>query len=83
MSLLTGEPRSATVVAAGDVTVLEIGAEIFREYVTNNPEVIDPIAAAAAGRRRELEESRAAATVTASEARKSLADRMRRFFGLA
>ena len=30
MSLLTGEPRSATVLAAGDVSVIEIGAELFR-----------------------------------------------------
>ena len=30
MSLLTGEPRSATVLAVGDVTVVEIGAELFR-----------------------------------------------------
>ena len=30
MSLLTGEPRSATVLAVGDVIVVEIGAELFR-----------------------------------------------------
>src|SRR4029079_19504717 len=30
MSLLTGEPRSATVLATGDVAVVEIDAELFR-----------------------------------------------------
>jgi small-conductance mechanosensitive channel/CRP-like cAMP-binding protein len=82
MSLLTGEPRSATVSAAGDCTVLEIKAMAFREYVTTHPEIIDHLAAAAAGRRRELDQSRAAAAVASPEARRSLADRMRRFFGL-
>src|SRR5829696_7756395 len=30
MSLLTGDPRTATVLAAGDTVVVEIGAELFR-----------------------------------------------------
>ena len=82
MSLLTGEPRSATVVAAGDCTVLEISGDAFREYVTMHPEVIEHLAAAAVERRRELDQSRAAAALSVPEARVSLAHRMRRFFGL-
>ena len=82
MSLLTGEPRSATVSAAGDSTVLEISGEAFKDYVVGHPEVIDHLASAAAERRRELDQSRAAAAVSTPEARLSLADRMRRFFGL-
>ena len=49
MSLLTGEPRTATVVARGDCTVLEIGADAFRAYVKSHPDVIDR---ARRGRRR-------------------------------
>lgn len=82
MSLLTGEPRTATVTARGDCTVLEISAEVFREYVTGHPEVIDHLASAAATRRRELDESRAAAATSNKETKLSLATRMRRFFGL-
>ncbi len=82
MSLLTGEPRSATVVARDDCTVLEIGAEAFKAYVTSHPDVIEQLAQVAAGRRRKLDETRAAAA-NAGEAHRSLADRMRRFFGLA
>jgi len=82
MSLLTGEPRSATVSAAGDCTVLEIRAEAFKEYVTAHPEIIEHLAAASAERRRELDQSRAAAAVASPEAHLSIADRMRRFFGL-
>jgi small-conductance mechanosensitive channel len=83
MSLLTGEPRSATVAATGDCTVLEITGDAFKEYVTAHPEVIDHLAGAAADRRRELDQSRAAVAATSHETRLSLADRMRRFFGLA
>jgi small-conductance mechanosensitive channel/CRP-like cAMP-binding protein len=82
MSLLTGEPRSATVTAAGDCRVLEIGAEVVKRYVTDHPDVIDDVAAAAAARRRELDRSRGAAVVTTADAGQSLAARMRRFFGL-
>ena len=82
MSLLTGEPRSATVSARGDCRVLEIGADVFKKYVTEHPDVIDDVAGAAAERRRELDQSRGAATVNAAEARVTLAARMRRFFGL-
>jgi small-conductance mechanosensitive channel len=82
MSLLTGEPRTATVVARGDVVVLEIAGAAFRAYVTRQPAVIDQIAAAAAERRRELDASRQAAVHDQPASRQSLAARMRRFFGL-
>jgi small-conductance mechanosensitive channel/CRP-like cAMP-binding protein len=80
MSLLTGEPRSATVIARGDCTVIEIRADAFRSYVTRHPEIVDRLAEAAAGRRRELEAvSRAAATTTATQP-VTLARRIREFF---
>ena len=82
MSLMTGEPRTATVVARGDCTVLEIGADAFRSYVQARPEVIDQLASAATARRRELEHSRAVPTSVATVTSISLAERMRRFFGL-
>ena len=82
MSLLTGEPRSATVSARGDCRVLEISAHAFKTYVVNHPDVIDHIAGAAAARRRELDQSRGLATAAHADARVSLAARMRKFFGL-
>ncbi|MFI5177275.1 MAG: cyclic nucleotide-binding domain-containing protein [Vicinamibacterales bacterium] len=81
MSLLTGDPRTATVVARGDSTVIELTADAFRAYVRSRPEVIDQLAEAATSRRRSLDEARAAASVHAVEPR-SLAHRMRQFFGL-
>ena len=83
MSLLTGDPRTATVVARGDCTVLEITADDFRHYVQTNPDVIDRLAAAATARRRELAESRASSAGSVAVTSVSLADRMRRFFGLS
>ena len=81
MSLLTGEPRTATVIARGDCTVLEISGDAFRAFVQSRPDVIDPIADAAMARRRALDESRAATPTPASEP-VSLKRRMRQFFGL-
>jgi len=82
MSLLTGDPRTATVVARGDCTVLELPADAFRAYIRTRPEVIDQLAEAATARRRGLDEARAASSTPAPEPR-SLARRMRQFFGLA
>src|SRR4029453_16795020 len=39
MSLLTGDPRTATVVARGDCTVLEIGGDMFRATRRDNPQL--------------------------------------------
>ena len=82
MSLLTGDPRTATVIARGDCTVLEITADAFRAYVQSRPEVIDHLAEAAAARRRTLDQSRAAAATPHAAEHKSLVHRMRTFFGL-
>jgi small-conductance mechanosensitive channel/CRP-like cAMP-binding protein len=83
MSLLTGAPRSATVTAKGDCDVLEISADTFRTYVHTHPEVVEPLAAAADARRRELDRTRAAARTDAGPSAVSIAHRIREFFGLS
>ncbi len=82
MSLLTGEPRTATVSARGDCTALEITAGAFREYVHRHPEVIDDLVAATTVRRKELDDARAGMGAAPVVAQASIRDRMRRFFGL-
>jgi len=82
MSLLTGDPRTATVTARGHCTVLEITAEAFRAYVQRHPEVIDELAAAAQSRRKELDDARAITTAAPAQAVASLRARMRQYFGL-
>jgi small-conductance mechanosensitive channel len=83
MSLLTGAPRSATVTAKGDCGVLEISADAFRTYVHSHPHVVEPLAAAAEARRRELDKTRASASGAQGPGGVSLAHRIREFFGLS
>jgi small-conductance mechanosensitive channel/CRP-like cAMP-binding protein len=82
MSLLTGDPRTATVTARGDATVLEIAASDFRAFVQGHPDVIDRLADAAALRRKQLDDARSTAATATQAERQSLALRMRQFFGL-
>ena len=82
MSMLTGEPRSATVVATADCRVLEVTADAFGRHLRTRPEVIDQLAAAATGRRRELDELRSSVSVASASAAASMSRRIREFFGL-
>jgi small-conductance mechanosensitive channel/CRP-like cAMP-binding protein len=82
MSLLTGQPRTATVRASGDCQLLEVAAADFSAYVRSHPEVLEDLATAAAARRRELDAARAVASADSRVERQSLIDVMRRFFGL-
>lgn len=83
MSLLTGEPRTATVTAVGDTTVLELHADIFREIGAVNPAQIEKIGVAAVARRSELEQVRAAGQgASVADAPASFIVRMRKFLRL-
>ena len=84
MSLLTGEPRTATVTAATDCDVVEIDAEGFRSVVLANPTVVEHVTAVAAARREELDRHRETHAVSASkiETRQTLLIRVRQFLRL-
>lgn len=83
MSLLTGDPRTASVRAVGDCTVLEITSDAFREIVLQHPALVDRIGAVVAERRAGIARARAAvAAVPAAESATSLVARVRRFFHL-
>lgn len=79
MSLLTGDPRSATVCAVGDVSAMEIDADLFRRIGGIHPGAIEQIAVAAATRRAGLDERRAAAGGAVAVEPSNLVARMRRF----
>lgn len=80
MSMLTGEPRTATVRAIGDTSALEIAATEFRALAVDDPALLDHISAVVTTRRSGLEEARAAAaTITSPEARQTFLTRMRKF----
>ena len=83
MSLLTGEPRSATVLALGDVVVVEIGAELFRRMAALHPEAIEKIGMAAMVRKAGLEQMRTATAGSVTVETTTLMTRMKKFLRLA
>ena len=61
MSMLTGDPRTSTVSALGDVTLLEIDADKFRALAMRCPGLIERVSAIVSARRVGLAEAHAAA----------------------
>lgn len=55
MSLMTGEPRRATVKALGDVATLRVDKDSFREVLARYPKVVEEIARVLAARQTALE----------------------------
>lgn len=85
MSMLTGEPRTATVRAGDDMTALEITAERFRQLALDRSDLVQHVTTVVAARRAGLEEARAAAaarTVAPTTARAGLLERIQRFLRL-
>lgn len=67
MSLLTGEPRSATVIATTDVTVVELDRHAFAQHFSSHPERAQQLSEVLATRRSQLD-AIAAATGAAAPA---------------
>ncbi len=84
MSLLTGQPRTATVSAITDCLLLEISAGDFRGIALAHPAVVEQVTSVVAQREAGLAHSReaVAATAATSEARKSFLLRVRAFLKL-
>jgi CRP-like cAMP-binding protein len=80
MSLLTGDPRTASVIAKEDVRLLEIDADTFRQLGEVSPQTVEQIGVAAATRRAELNAIRASAQSAAVvEPPANFLKRMRKF----
>ena len=83
MSLLTGEPRTATVVARGDAVVIEIDSNLFRTLGANQPYAIEQIGIAAVTRRTQLDQIKNASQGAAvAEAPATFVARMKKFLRL-
>ena len=83
MSMLTGDPRTATVRALDDVRALEIPAERFRAIALERPGLVEHISRVVSMRRTELDEARAiAATPVVAPVRETLFARIQRFLRL-
>lgn len=83
-SLLTGEPRSASVMAITDAECWRLDKEAFRELLERRPEIATEVADVLANRHSELERVRDADKGPGSIAqnRDDLVHRIRRFFRL-
>jgi small-conductance mechanosensitive channel len=83
MSLLTGEPRTATVSARRDCRVFEVDAEMFRQIAGANPTILETVARAAITRRAELQSVRDhAAAAVVPQVPPNFVLRMKRFLRL-
>ena len=84
MALITGDARTATVVAKTDVECYRLDRASFQELVLGRPEISEEIKRVMGGRRGDLERVRQAfsdAPQTA-EAEVRLSTKIRRFFGM-
>jgi small-conductance mechanosensitive channel/CRP-like cAMP-binding protein len=85
MSLLAGEPRSATVVAETDVAVIEVGRAAFEKILAANPALLEPLSQLAARRSASQHQRRAEVILppfAQDAAAQHLLQRIKAFFGL-
>ena len=88
MSLMTGAPRSATVLAVTDVECYKLDKQAFQDIIRRRPEIADEIADILSKRRVELEAvkeglSEEQKRKRLESAKTALVDSIRVFFGLA
>jgi small-conductance mechanosensitive channel/CRP-like cAMP-binding protein len=86
MSLMTGEPRAATCLAANDVMSFELDHSTFQRLLTTRPAVADHMSSLLATRQSHIEkkggEMTAHAAAQAAERKTHLLQRIRSFFEL-
>jgi CRP-like cAMP-binding protein len=83
MSLLTGEPRTATVRAMEDVMALEITAGVFRDLAIAHPSLLDHISTVVSARKIGLDQAKASAAAAAThEVKHTFLTRMRKFLNV-
>lgn len=88
MSLLTGAPRSATVVALGDVECYRLDRSVFKTFITARPELAQKFAEVLARRKVGLEAARGGLDAETQNRRVAaeevhLLSKIRDFFGLS
>ncbi|HZR07655.1 MAG TPA: mechanosensitive ion channel family protein [Myxococcales bacterium] len=82
MSVLTGEPRTATVIALGDAALLAVNRDAFERILTAEPDLAERLAETIARRRTALEAVRAEQEAVPMETVTStLLTRIRDIFG--
>ncbi len=82
ISLLTGEPRLATVRALTESTLVEIDKATLAPVLESNPSLVEKLDAVILERRREAADRRAAPEEGTTKEPESLRGKIARFFGL-
>lgn len=86
MSLLAGERRTATVRAGADLTVLMIDHAAFKEIITADPAILEPLSEIAAQRQASQHEQRRRVALpndtAEAQGAQRLHERIKAFFGL-
>jgi small-conductance mechanosensitive channel/CRP-like cAMP-binding protein len=88
MGLMTGEPRTATIIAMTNAKCYQLSKDAFEEIVRRRPEIAEEIAVTLARRRMGLDAAREEASEESTRDRmrsteKTFLRNMRNFFGLA
>jgi small-conductance mechanosensitive channel len=82
MSLLTGQPRSATVVAERETEVLEIRKSAMKLIFQSNPDLVKSVVEIIEERKELLKAEASTETAAEDEKRKGVVGSIRNFFGL-
>ena len=82
MSLLTGQPRTATVIAAEETEVLQIRKTAIKPIFEANPQLVSAVSEIVEERREALRQVEVASLETPQEKGGGLIDSIRRFFGI-
>lgn len=82
MALLTGEPRSATVIAVEETEVFEIGHEAVKKLFEDNPYLVESLSRAVAERRALLDSSAEKQPHEIERDHAGIFRAVRRFFGI-
>ncbi len=82
MSLLTGEPRTATVIAIEETEVLKIDKKGLKSIFENNPALVESVYELIEERRQMLTSIAEAEEETKDDAKTSVMGSIRKFFGL-
>jgi small-conductance mechanosensitive channel/CRP-like cAMP-binding protein len=85
MSLMTGAPRSATVVALGDVECFRLDKDTFKKVLTQRPQIAEGVARVLASRKAELDSAKFHLGIDIASQKNTQADlllKIQKFFGL-
>lgn len=82
MSLLTGEPRTATVLAIEETEVLKVSKEALRPILAENPTLVESVYHHIEERKQALKSKEKSAQPEPSEPRGRVLASIKNFFGL-